>query len=106
LLKSVPRIDRGREKRLIPIEGQPPDPTEQTPGCPFADRCIWAVDKCVEEFPPAVDIGEGRRSHCWRADEVHAAELGSRASSEHIQDVERRVEAGETIDTRGSSPDR
>jgi len=99
LLKSVPRIDRGREKRLIPIEGQPPDPTDETPGCPFADRCIWSVDKCEEEFPPAFEIEPGRRSHCWRAEEVHAAGLGSRASSEHVQEVERRVESGETIET-------
>jgi len=105
LLKSVPRIDRGREKKLIPIEGNPPDATEQTPGCPFAERCRWEIDKCTEEFPPAVEVGADRRAHCWRAEEVFAADLGARADADHIRDVESRVEAGERIDTdRAESP--
>ncbi|MFB6263552.1 MAG: oligopeptide/dipeptide ABC transporter ATP-binding protein, partial [Bradymonadaceae bacterium] len=41
LLKSVPRVDRGKEEPLIPIRGQPPDATEDIPGCPFAERCRW-----------------------------------------------------------------
>lgn len=99
LLKSVPRIDRGGEEKLIPIDGNPPDATEEREGCPFAERCKWAVDKCEKEFPPAVEVEEDRRSHCWRADEVYAADLGSRADAEHVEDIERRVEAGERIET-------
>ena len=99
LLKSVPRIDRGREKRLVPIEGSPPDPTDDNPGCPFAERCRWAVDKCHEEFPEPVEFEDGQRSYCWRAEEVYASELGAKASPEHQADIEERVESGERIDT-------
>lgn len=102
LLKSVPRIDRKHEERLIPIEGSPPDPTEHVEGCPFAPRCRWSVDECWEEFPDAVQSDAQHRSHCWRAEEVSAAGLGSGASAEHVQHVEDMIENGESIPTDGS----
>jgi len=102
LLKSVPRIDRKHEERLIPIEGSPPDPTEHVDGCPFAPRCRWAEDQCWEEFPDPEQLDEGQRSYCWRADEVSAANLGSRASADHVQAVEGMIEDGQSIPTDGS----
>ena len=99
LLKSVPRLDRGRTDKLLPIEGRPPDTSKPITGCPFADRCRWRVDKCTKEFPPAVTFDDGQRSYCWRADEVHAARLGSKASAARVADVEARVVAGESIPT-------
>ncbi len=58
LLRSVPRLDEtGTSRTLIPIEGLPPDMTRVRPGCPFAPRCAWAVDRCVEEDPPLAPVG-------------------------------------------------
>ncbi|QDG54551.1 ABC transporter ATP-binding protein [Persicimonas caeni] len=99
LLKSVPRLDRGRTDELIPIEGRPPDTSKDIPGCPFVDRCPWAIDKCHKEFPEPKTFGDGHRSFCWRADEVYAAKLGSKSSSERVHEIEQKVRAGETIDT-------
>ena len=98
LLKSVPRLDRGKSGRLIPIEGLPPDTSRPIPGCPFAARCPWRVDRCTEEFPPPFEMGPGHRSYCWRADEVRRADLGSQASNAHVERVEAHVAAGGTID--------
>ncbi len=98
LLRSLPRLDKGRATRLIPIEGRPPDVSKPIPGCPFVGRCKWAEEKCHKEFPPAVDFGDGHKSYCWRADEVHAADLGTHASAEHIADVEKRIVNGASID--------
>jgi oligopeptide/dipeptide ABC transporter ATP-binding protein len=57
LLRSVPRLDRPRQARLDPIEGQPPDLTRLDGGCSFrprcrfADRCAAAIDVCGTTRP-------------------------------------------------------
>jgi oligopeptide/dipeptide ABC transporter ATP-binding protein len=46
LLAAIPSFERvDRESAGIP--GQPPDPGEVRPGCPFAPRCPYAVDECA-----------------------------------------------------------
>jgi oligopeptide/dipeptide ABC transporter ATP-binding protein len=75
LLKSVPRLDMPRRSKLDPIEGQPPDLVNLPPGCSFRDRCRWAVDKCANETPPLMQMGEGHWSACWRADALGPSAL-------------------------------
>jgi oligopeptide/dipeptide ABC transporter ATP-binding protein len=70
LLRSVPRLDQPRKERLDPIEGQPPDLATLPPGCPFRERCRYAIDKCAEEFPPFAEVGDGHLSACWVADKL------------------------------------
>jgi oligopeptide transport system ATP-binding protein len=65
LLRSIPRLDLGRQKRLIPIEGLPPDLLEPPNHCPFAPRCQFVVDKCWQENPPLMDVGFNHRAACW-----------------------------------------
>ena len=65
LLQSVPRLDEPRKARLLPIEGSPPDLAHLPVGCPFQPRCRFAVDKCLEENPPLMPVGEGHLSACW-----------------------------------------
>jgi oligopeptide transport system ATP-binding protein len=43
LLRSIPRLDLGRQKRLVPIEGLPPDLLEPPNHCPFAPRCSFVM---------------------------------------------------------------
>jgi oligopeptide transport system ATP-binding protein len=52
LLRSIPRLDEGGSRELLPIEGLPPDLTKLPSGCPFAPRCAWAVERCLAENPP------------------------------------------------------
>src|ERR1700693_3620255 len=47
LLRSVPRLDRPRQARLDPIEGQPPDLTRLDRGCSFRPRCRFSVAACA-----------------------------------------------------------
>ncbi|MCB0087053.1 MAG: ABC transporter ATP-binding protein [Caldilineaceae bacterium] len=65
LLRSIPRLDLGRQKRLVPIEGLPPDLLEAPSHCPFAPRCAFAVDKCWEANPPLEPVGPNHKSACW-----------------------------------------
>jgi oligopeptide/dipeptide ABC transporter ATP-binding protein len=69
LLKSVPRLDEPRKSKLQPIEGSPPDLAHLPVGCPFQPRCRFAVEKCSEENPPLLPVGEGHMSACWVASE-------------------------------------
>ena len=67
LLRSVPRLDEPRRARLAPIEGQPPDLTRLPPGCAFAPRCAYRVERCTEA-PPLGPVGAGgHMSACWEA---------------------------------------
>jgi oligopeptide transport system ATP-binding protein len=51
LMASVPRLDGETRRRLVPIEGQPPDLSALPPGCAFAPRCRCAQARCTGERP-------------------------------------------------------
>ena len=42
LLSSMPRMDRERTTRLVPIPGTPPSLIRVPPGCPFHPRCRYS----------------------------------------------------------------
>jgi len=65
LLRSIPRLDLGRQKRLVPIDGLPPDLLEPPTHCPFAPRCSFVEDKCWQENPPLVEVTPGHKAACW-----------------------------------------
>ena len=67
LLRSVPRLDEPRRARLAPIEGQPPDMTRLPPGCSFAPRCAFRVERCLELAPPLEVVSPAHLSACWEA---------------------------------------
>ena len=66
LLQSLPAYG-GERARLRPIPGQPPSPINPSPGCPFAARCPYVMDRCRIEMPPLAEAGSelGHRSACW-----------------------------------------
>ena len=65
LLKSIPRLETPTGTRLPVIEGRLPDPTKDVVGCAFANRCVYATDKCRNETPPFVDGGNNHFYRCW-----------------------------------------
>ncbi len=66
LLGSIPRLDIDQD-RLAAIEGQVPNPLAPVSGCHFHPRCPFAIERCLREDPPLVDLGNGHESACWRA---------------------------------------
>jgi oligopeptide/dipeptide ABC transporter ATP-binding protein len=72
LLSSVPRMDQHRGKRLVPIEGQPPDLTQLDNGCAYRPRCHWAIDRCANEIPLLEHIGDGQKAACFCKHELDA----------------------------------
>lgn len=71
LMKSIPSIEQNKEEILIPIPGSPPDMLNPPPGCPFAPRCHYVRNICMDRCPPYTEIAEGHRSMCWLLD-AHA----------------------------------
>ena len=55
LLGSMPRMDRGRQDRLLPIKGQPPSLIQVPSGCVFHPRCRYTDrvpgDACTTVHP-------------------------------------------------------
>ena len=65
LLASVPKLEEDVE-RLYAIEGQPPALHDLPPGCSFADRCPYVMERCREEYPVAFHVSESHQAACWR----------------------------------------
>jgi oligopeptide transport system ATP-binding protein len=65
LLDSVPRLDADRRRRLVPIEGQPPDLANLPAGCAFAPRCGKAMERCLVERPELERVAERHLRACF-----------------------------------------
>jgi peptide/nickel transport system ATP-binding protein len=68
-MRSVPRLDRPRDRKLETIEGLPPNLLAPPAGCRFASRCPFRIEKCAID-PPYHFTAEGQRSACHRAEEL------------------------------------
>jgi len=66
LLAAVPSVDGTASLDDIPIKGDvPPNPLNLPKGCPFYPRCIYAKEKCANERPPLVKVGDEHFVACW-----------------------------------------
>src|SRR5262249_9941659 len=68
LLGSMPRLDRERTERLLPIKGTPPSLINVPPGCAFHPRCGYAElngGLSTAEVPQMTEVGGGHQVACW-----------------------------------------
>lgn len=63
LLNSIPKIDEDAD-RLFIIPGTVPNPLELPSGCAFRDRCPHCFEKCKNEAPNLINIGD-REVRCF-----------------------------------------
>jgi oligopeptide transport system ATP-binding protein len=75
LLKSVPSLADTEEQKLRTIDGTPPFLLNIPSGCPFADRCDYAMRICKEQEPQYYRYGENKRVFCWLYHEQAAEQL-------------------------------
>ncbi|WP_019420928.1 ABC transporter ATP-binding protein [Paenibacillus sp. OSY-SE] len=68
LLQSTPKLDAPDQERLVPIEGSPPDLYSPPQGCPFAQRCPYAMEVCVHHLPEAMSFTDNHSARCWLND--------------------------------------
>jgi peptide/nickel transport system ATP-binding protein len=53
LLKCIPRLDEEEGRKLVPIEGLPPNLINMPPTCAFLPRCSYKTERCSREpWPP------------------------------------------------------
>jgi len=66
LFNSLPDISSDSRKRLSPIPGMMPDPTNLPEGCVFCERCQYADEMCKKAHPKLQDLGDGHTVRCIR----------------------------------------
>jgi peptide/nickel transport system ATP-binding protein len=67
LLGSMPRLDRDRSERLMPVKGTPPSLINLPSGCAFHPRCAYADlngGRSVTEVPELTEVSPGQRAAC------------------------------------------
>jgi peptide/nickel transport system ATP-binding protein len=94
LLSSMPRMDRERTIRLIPIAGAPPSLIRVPSGCPFHPRCQYTGlthGRCDTEVPvlhQVASLGHEAACHLTAEDRVR---LWAELSAGQVPDVARKI---------------
>ena len=65
LMASISRLDDADDKRLVPIDGQPPDLALLPAGCAFAPRCRQVLERCRAERPILQPADAPHRKACF-----------------------------------------
>jgi peptide/nickel transport system ATP-binding protein len=60
LLKSVPRLDEPKGRKLIPIAGLPPNLSNMPARCAFYPRCFKRSDACKDKPWPDLRLISGQ----------------------------------------------
>ena len=87
LLRAIPRLDSDKSRRLVSIDGIPPNPALKTGRCPFFERCPYAEARCdVKEIPEPIVYSETHAAACrFRREELIAK------ATEEAQTAEKRT---------------
>ena len=80
LMNSIPRLDNKGEK-LEPIPGVVPHPLALPKGCKFAPRCKYCTQRCIDEEPALVKVGDDQLIRCFYPNKE------ARNSAEHKEKV-------------------
>lgn len=65
LRAAMPQNDEKINKRLMPIEGSPPDLFSPPKGCGYYARCPKAMRLCENNQPLQFMVNEDHKSFCW-----------------------------------------
>ena len=66
LFNSLPSLET-TSRRLKPIKGLMPDPSNLPEGCRFCERCDYATERCAKAAPEVAEIEPGHFVKCYRA---------------------------------------
>jgi len=68
----IPNPEIQRNRHRIMLEGDVPSPINPKPGCRFADRCPYVIEKCTHIDPIFEEIKKDHFVACHRAGEIIA----------------------------------
>ena len=72
LIAAMPKPIPGRRRERKSMNGNGASPSGTQKGCPYADRCPHARQRCHAEAPPLREVDSARRAACHFAEEVMA----------------------------------
>ena len=100
LLRAIPRLDSDKSRRLVSIDGTPPNPAKKTGRCPFYERCQYKEECCdVKELPEYIEYSATQASACrFRRDELIA-----KAPPEAIEASKRSISDEPILELKGLS---
>ena len=85
LLNAVPSLADDANRKLRTIEGTPPFLLNVPPGCPFAERCEYAMRVCREKEPPYFRPDPSNRVLCWLYHEGASDQLARFEKRERVR---------------------
>lgn len=65
LLCAIPHPEHDKSEKLCGIDGAPPSLYHLPKGCPFAERCSYATEQCVNEMPEFQSYSETHKAKCF-----------------------------------------
>jgi peptide/nickel transport system ATP-binding protein len=68
LLSAVPKPRHREGKSRIEARGEIPTVVDPKPGCRFANRCPFVMDRCRVETPPLIQVRSDRLVRCYLYD--------------------------------------
>jgi peptide/nickel transport system ATP-binding protein len=76
LLKAIPRLDDPKDRKLIPIDGLPPNLTNKPKTCAFLPRCPFKTAKCETEPQPELQLVDGiHYAACYHQEQAAASRI-------------------------------
>lgn len=100
LLKAIPRLDDPKDRKLIPIDGLPPNLTNRPQTCAFLERCPYRTARCETEPQPELELVDGiHYSACYNQEQIATKRLADKPITVHDRFVDVRSE----VDGTGSS---
>jgi oligopeptide transport system ATP-binding protein len=106
LLDSLPRLDEGGNRRLVPIEGQPPNLLRLPAGCAFAPRCPYALPDHAIIPPPVIDFGDGHVARCTLYNEEPGLDIRAQAERLKAASIAARQAALAAATPASAAPER
>jgi peptide/nickel transport system ATP-binding protein len=82
LILATPSVTHRRE--LVGIKGSPLNPKDRGVGCPFASRCEYIEQACLDTLPELVAIDVDHRARCHRARFVQGNAVEASAKARNL----------------------
>lgn len=72
LLSAIPIANpkAAREQRRVHLASDPPNPSAEIRGCPFASRCPHCTGECMAARPALREVSPGHQAACINIDQT------------------------------------
>ncbi len=88
LLQTIPSVSGEYRKRLLQIQGFPPDMKVPIVGCSYKERCPAAIERCYHESPDLIFRDGSHSSACWLENGLMSGQNKERIVTLNNQDRE------------------